>query len=82
MSDTTTAAPAATTPATAAPLTGTLNFDGVDYPMASLSDEARQQLANVRAADQELQHLRQQAAFVQTARLTYLHALKAALTKA
>lgn len=65
-----------------APLTGTLNFDGVEYPVASLSDEARQQLGNVRAADQELQRLRQQAAFVQTARLTYLHALKAALTKA
>ena len=62
--------------------TGILNFDGVEYPMDSLSEEARNQLGNLRATDAELARLRQQAAITQTARMAYLQALKAALTKA
>ena len=69
---------ATNTPATS----GTLTVDGVEYAIDSLNEEARNQLANVRATDMELAHLRQQAAIVQTARGVYVQALKAALTKA
>ncbi len=77
MNETETTQPVAT-PAPAA----TLNFDGVEYALDSLNEEARNQLGNVRATDLEIARLRQQAAIMQTARMAYLQALKAALTKA
>jgi hypothetical protein len=71
-----------TTPAATPAPTPTLNFDGVEYALDSLSEEARNQLGNVRATDLELARLRQQAAIMQTARMAYLQALKNALPKA
>ena len=71
------------TPPAASPApAGTLSFDGVEYLIDSLSEEARNQLGNVRATDLEIARLRQQAAIMQTARSAYLQALKAALPKA
>ncbi len=69
-------------PVATQPATGILTFDGVDYPIDKISEEARNQLANVRVTDQEIVRLRQQTAMVQTARGAYVQALKNALQKA
>lgn len=53
--------------------------DGVEYALASLSDEARQHMLNVRGVDQEIERLRQRLAITQTARSAYMAALKKAL---
>ncbi len=72
-----------TTPAaTATPAEGILSIDGVEYPMANLSEQSRQLLANVRATDAEIGRLRQMSAICQTARMAFLQALKAELNKA
>lgn len=57
----------------------TLNFDGQEYSLESLSDEAKAQLAGIQFVDQELARLQAQVAALQTARNAYLQALKAAL---
>lgn len=53
----------------------TVSIDETDYNLADLSDEARQQLANLRVADQEIERLNAQLAIAQTARNTYARAL-------
>lgn len=59
----------------------TLNFDGQEYSLESLSDEAKAQLAGIQFVDQELARLQAQAAALQTARNAYLQALKSALPR-
>ncbi|MBK1618604.1 hypothetical protein CKO42_09170 [Lamprobacter modestohalophilus] len=57
----------------------TLTIDGTEYNPGDLSDAAKQQLANLRVCDQEIQRLQQQLAIAQTARGAYANALKAEL---
>lgn len=54
-------------------------IDGTEYPLSSLSDEAKSQLQMLRVTDQELQRLQWQLAIAQTARNAYAQALKATL---
>ena len=58
-----------------------INIDNVDYDTDKLSDEAKAQLVSVQYVDQELARLQAQAAALQTARIAYANALKAALPK-
>ncbi|MEA3644340.1 MAG: DUF6447 family protein [Lamprobacter sp.] len=60
----------------------TLTIDGTEYNPADLTDAAKQQLANLRVCDQEIQRLQQQLGIAQTARAAYANALKAELPKA
>ena len=54
----------------------TLTVDGKEYDANSISDNAKNILANVQFADQELARLRMQSAAIQTARQAYVTALK------
>lgn len=58
-----------------------VRIDDVDYALDSLSPEARQQLANLQATDQELARVQSLAAMLQAARLTYADLLRKALPK-
>lgn len=58
-----------------------ITIDGVEYTADQLSKAALQQLANVRATDQEITRLEQQLAIHRTARATYASALSAELKK-
>lgn len=59
-----------------------IKIDGVDYALNELSEEARNQLLNLRATDQEIERRQVQLAIAQTARAAYANALAAALPKA
>lgn len=59
----------------------TLTIDGKEYRINDLSDEAKQQLANLRVTDQEIERLQIQMAITQTARAAYAKALAEALPK-
>ncbi|MFP4147251.1 MAG: hypothetical protein ACLFSI_06000 [Halorhodospira sp.] len=54
----------------------TVTIDGTTYNLADLSQNARQQLANLRAADGEIQRLERQLALARTARAAYARALQ------
>ena len=56
--------------------TRTVTIDGTSYNLADLSDNARQQLANLRAADGEIQRLERQMALARTARAAYARVLQ------
>jgi hypothetical protein len=58
-----------------------INIDNQEYELDKLPPAARQQLANVRVADQEIARLQVQLALAQTARNAYGQALKAELEK-
>lgn len=58
-----------------------INIDNQEYELDKLTPEAKQQLANVRVADQEIARLQVQLALAQTARNAYGQALKAELGK-
>ena len=57
----------------------TLTVDGKEYDSATISDNAKNIIANVQFADQELARLRLQNAAFQTARQAYVTALKTEL---
>ena len=57
----------------------TLNIDNKEYDLDALSDECKAQLASIQFCDHELARLQAQAAALQTAKNTYLQALKASL---
>ena len=57
----------------------TLNIDGKNYELDSLSDDAKAQLASIQFVDAELARLQAQAAALQTARNAYAKALTVAL---
>ncbi len=57
----------------------TLDFDGKQYPIDSLSDLAKAQINNIRATEQEIARLQVQLGIAQTARSAYLQVLKAQL---
>ncbi len=56
-----------------------ITIDGKEYPLGSLSDDARAQLISMRLVDQKITEAQQQLAIYQTARNAYANALKAAL---
>lgn len=58
-----------------------ISIDNKEYELAKLNPEARQQLTNLRVADQEIARLQVQLALAQTARNAYGQALKAELDK-
>lgn len=58
-----------------------ITIDNQEYELDKLKPEARQQLANLRVADQEIARLQVQLALAQTARNAYGQALKAELEK-
>jgi len=59
----------------------TLTIDGTEYNLADLSDNAKQQVANLRVTDTEIDKLKQQLAIYQTARTAYARALSEELPK-
>ena len=56
-----------------------ITIDNQDYDLDSLSDEVKGQLASLQFVDSELARLNAQSAVLQTARVAYANALKAAL---
>ena len=56
-----------------------ITIDDKEYDITTFSDEAQAQLASLQFVDAELQRLQSQAAALQTARIAYANALKAAL---
>lgn len=61
--------------------TPTVTIDGTDYPLDSLSEQAKAQLTNLRVVDQEIARLQMQLAIHQTARATYARVLQAELAQ-
>ena len=57
----------------------TISIDNIDYDLDQLSSDAKAQLASIQFVDQELARLQAQAAALQTARIAYASALRAAL---
>ena len=57
----------------------TVTIDGTAYNLADLSENARQQLVNLRAAETEIQRLERQLALARTARSAYAQVLRQAL---
>ncbi|MDO9277494.1 MAG: DUF6447 family protein [Polaromonas sp.] len=56
-----------------------IKIDNMDYDIDTLSAEAKAQLQSLQYCDSELARLQAQAAVLQTARMAYSTALKAAL---
>lgn len=56
-----------------------ITIDGQEYALDSLSENARNQVMNLRVTDQEISRLKQQLAIAQTARTAYANALKTEL---
>ncbi|WP_019895282.1 DUF6447 family protein [Hydrogenovibrio halophilus] len=59
----------------------TITIDGKEYAVDKFSDEAKNQLASLRATDQEIARLQTQTAIAQTARNAYARALAELLPK-
>ena len=57
----------------------TVTINGVNYNIDDLSEDAQAQLASLQYVDQELARLQAQTAALQTAKIAYANALKAAL---
>ena len=56
-----------------------IKIDNKEYELDSLSDECKAQLASIQFVEQELARLQAKAAALQTARASYLQALKSSL---
>lgn len=54
----------------------TITIDGKEYAVDSLSQAAKEQLVNLRFADQEIVYLQNKLAMAQTARTAYASVLK------
>ena len=61
--------------------TRTVTIDGTEYEISELTQNARQQLANLRAADGEIRRLERQLALARTARSAYAQILKQELPR-
>lgn len=59
-----------------------ITINGTSYPVSSLSEQARSQVANVQAVDAEIARLQLQLGIARTARNAYVGALVAALPAA
>ncbi len=53
----------------------TIMINGVEYKISDLSDNAKNQIINLRVTDQEIASLNQKLAIAQTARAAYANAL-------
>lgn len=62
--------------------TPVLEIDGKKFAIESLSDQAKAQINNIRVTEQEIARLQVQLGIAQTARNTYVQALKAQLPAA
>jgi len=60
----------------------TITIDGTEYNVADLSENARNQIVNLRVTDAEIEKLKQQLAIFQTARTAYARALSEELPRA
>ena len=60
----------------------TVAIDGKEYLLENLSEDAKAQLTNLRAVDQELARLQMQQAIAKTARNAYVQKLQKELVKA
>ncbi|TFH86513.1 hypothetical protein EQG41_11165 [Billgrantia azerbaijanica] len=58
-----------------------VTIDGTEYDLAEPSENARNQVVNLRVTDQEISRLKQQLAIYQTARTAYARALAEELPK-
>ena len=58
-----------------------ITIDEVEYNLSDLSDNAKAQLANIQFVDAQIQHLNNEWAVADTARMGYTNALKAELAK-
>ncbi len=58
-----------------------ITIDNIDYDTESLSDQAKAQLANLRAVDRRIKDLQVEMAILQTARNAYSRALTEALPR-
>ncbi len=58
-----------------------VNIDGQDYDVDALSEESKKHIGSIKFVDAELVRLQAQAAVLQTARVAYSNALKAALVQ-
>jgi hypothetical protein len=58
-----------------------ITIDGKEYELDEFSDEAKAQLASIRATDMEIEHLKMLLAIAQTARAAYGRALQDSLPK-
>lgn len=56
-----------------------ITIDNTDYDLDTLADDAKAQLGSLQFVDAELARLNAQTAVLQTARMAYSNALKAAL---
>lgn len=56
-----------------------VTIDGTDYPISSLSDDAKAQITNLRFVENEIAQLKARLAIANTAKLAYQNALKNAL---
>lgn len=59
----------------------TVTIDGTEYNVADLSENARNQVVNLRVTDAEIAKLNQQLAIFQTARTAYARVLSEELPK-
>lgn len=59
-----------------------VKIDGVEYALDSLSDDAKGQIASIQVVDRRVQDLREQMSILQTARYSYVAALKTLLADA
>lgn len=57
----------------------TVNIDNKEYDLGTLSEECKAQLVSIQFVDQELARLQAQIAVMQTAKSTYVQALKNSL---
>lgn len=58
-----------------------ITIDGKQYSLEALSETAKNQIVSIQAADQRINALKQELAFVQTARNSYVKALSENLPK-
>lgn len=56
-----------------------ITIDGKEYPLGSLSEDARSQLVSMQLVDQKIAEVQQQLAIYQTARNAYAKALQSQL---
>jgi hypothetical protein len=59
----------------------TIKINDKEYESASLSDEAKNQLASIEFVDSELARLQARAAVLQTARMAYVNELASLVSK-
>lgn len=58
-----------------------VTIDGVEYELDNLSDNAKNQIANIQFVDAQLQQLNNEMAVSDTARIGYFNSLKNELEK-